>query len=272
MLKNTSERDTQTALGGIEYLERMSEYMKKYRLCVSRFLTFLWSKKDGRVTEGEWYYNLGPYRWGTHHIEDCLFRMEPYRYQDNFFGCIWDDKWVVGYHEEDAEFSHPYGRDGTYRLTFDDGGTVTVGAGTFENCLKLTIRYGTLDDVPTSNFHGTGGDVFGVKEYRLARGVGIVSFDCDFGRGMRTSLKLTSYKNPAHEDGYFPLAIGCEWEYDEETLTSRGYCAKVRTKIPCGHGGKFMITQSQEFFYRGNEEEYDAFIAELNKNREYLYD
>ncbi len=272
--KNTSERDTQTALGGIEYLERFTEYMKKYRLCPSSFNTFLWSKKDGRVTQRDFYYSLGPYRWGTHHIEDCIFGAKPYRFQDNFFDCVWDDRWVVGYHEEDAERPHPYGRNEKHRFSFDveDGGTVTVGAGTFENCLKLTLQYGTPDEVPKNDFNGTGGAVLGIKEYWLARGVGIVRFDCDFGRGMKTSLRLTSYKNPAHEDGYFPLAVGCEWEYDEETLTSRGYCAKVRTKVPCGHGGKFMLTQSQEFFYRGTDEEYNAFIAELNKNREYLYD
>ncbi len=271
--KNTSERDTQTALGGIEYLERFTEYMKKYRTCPSSFNTFLWSRKDGRVTERDWYYSFGPYRWGTHHIEDCIFGAKPYRYQDNFFGCIWDDKWVVGYHEEEAERKHPYGRDETHRFTFDvvDGGAVTVGAGTFENCLKLTIEYGTLDEVPKESFNSTGGSVLGKKEYWLARGVGIVRFDCDFGRGMKTSLELTSYKNPAHEDGYFPLAVGCEWEYDEKTLTSRGYCAKIRAKIPCGHSDRFMIAQSQEFFYRGTDEEYDAFIAELTKNGEYLY-
>ncbi len=273
--KNTSERDTQTALGGIEYLERMGEYMKKYRLCPSSFNTFMWLKKDGRVTEGEWYYNFGPHRWGTYHIEDCIFGAKPYRYQENFLNCIWDDKWVVGYHVEDAERAHPYnGKKELHRFTFDveDGGTVTVGAGTFDNCLKLTIRYGTPDDVPKEAFVCNGGSALGVKEYWLARGVGIVRIDCDFGRGMTTSLQLTSYKNPAHEGGYFPLAVGCEWEYDEQTLTSRGYCAKVRTKIPCGHGGKFMVTQSQEFFYRGTDAEYDAFIAELTEKREYLYD
>ncbi len=264
--KNTSERDTQTALGGIEYLERFTEYMKKYRLCPSSFNTFLWARKDGRVTQRDFYYSFGPYRWGTHHIEDCIFGAKPYRYQDNFFGCVWDDKWVVGYHEEDAERPHPYGRNEKHRFTFDieDGGTVTVGAGTFENCLKLTMMYGTLDEVPKNDFNGTGGAVLGKKEYWLARGVGIVRFDCDFGHGMKTSLGLSSYKNPAHEDGYFPLAVGCEWKYDEQTLTSHGYCAKVRVKVPCGHGGKFMLTQSQEFFYLGTDDEYDAFIKTLN--------
>ncbi len=273
--KNTSERDTQTALGGIDYLERMSEYIKKYRLCPSSFSTSLWSKKDGRLTESDFYYTFGPHRWGTYHIEDCIFGAKPYRYQENFLDCIWDDKWIAGYHEEDAERAHPYnGKKERHRFTFDarDGGTVTVGAGTFDDCLKLTIWYGTLDDVPKEAFVCNGGSALGVKEYWLARGVGIVRIDCDFGRGMTTSLRLTSYKNPAHEGGYFPLAVGCEWEYDEQTLTSRGYCAKVRTKIPCGHGGKFMVTQSQEFFYRGTDAEYDAFIAELTEKREYLYD
>ena len=272
--KNTSERDTQTALGGIEYLERFTEYMKKYRLCPSSFNTFMWSKKDGRVTTNDNYYSFGPYRWGTYHIEDCIFGAKPYRYQERFLECIWDDKWVVGYHEEDAECQHPFryaGEKETHRFTFDveDGGTVTVGAGTFDDCLKLTIRYGTLDDVPKEAFACNGGSALGVKEYWLARGVGIVRIDCDFGRGMNTSLRLTSFKNPAHEDGYFPLAVGCEWEYDEETLTSNGYCAKVRTKIPCGHSGKFMIAQAQEFFYRGSDEEYDAFIKSLGDK--YLY-
>ncbi len=264
--RNTSERDTVTALGGIDYLERFADYMKKYRLCPSSFNTSLLTRRDGRVTEKDFYYSFGPYRWGTHHNEDRIFGAKPYRYQENFFGCIWDDKWTVGYHEEDAERRHPYKRNGeTHRFTFDviDGGTVTVPAGTFDDCLKLTIEYGAPDEVPTEYFVGTGGSVMGKKEYWLARGVGIVRFDCDWGGTLNSSLRLTSYKNPAREGGYFPLAIGCEWEYDEAVLTSQGYCAKRVTKIPCGHGGSFLLLHSQEFYYLGTDAEYDAFIAGL---------
>lgn len=269
--KNTSERDTVTALGGIDYLERMTDYMKKYRLCPSSFNTSLLSRRDGRVTEKDFYYSFGPYRWGTHHTEDRIFGAKPLRYQENFFGCIWDDKWVVGYHEEDAERKHPYKRSGEmHKFTFDvtDGGAVTVPAGTFENCLKLTIEYGEPEEVPTEWFNGTGGSVMGKKEYWLARGVGIVRFDCDWGGTLNSSLRLTSYKNPAREDGYFPLAIGCEWEYDEAVLTSQGYCAKRVMKIPCGHGGNFLMQHAQEFYYRGTDAEYDAFIARLGSENQ----
>ena len=67
---------------------------------------------------------------------------------------------------------------------------------------------------------------------------------------------------------FFPLAIGCEWEYDESGLTSQGYCAKRVMKIPCGHGGNYLMQDSQEFYYRGSDEEYDTFIAELARMSE----
>ena len=266
--KNTREIDVQTALGGIEYLERFAEYMKKYRLCPSSYNTYLLSRKDGKVSQKDWYYSFGPYRWGTHHNEDGIFGAKPHRYQQLFLDCIWDDKWTVGYCEENGERQHPYkDEEERHRFSFTvtDGGTVTVPAGTFENCIKLTIEYGTPAEVPDENFVGTGGSAMGRKDYYLARGVGIVRFDCDYGRLLNSSLQLTSYNNPAHEAGYFPLAIGCEWEYDEAVLTSLGYCAKRVIKIPCGHGGNFFVQDSQEFYYRGTDEEYDAFIAGLGK-------
>ena len=266
--KNTSERDTYTALGGIDYLERFAEYMKKYRLCPSSYGTHILSLKDGRVTTKEYLYNFGPHRWGTHHIEDRIYGAKPHIYQEQLLGCIWDDKWEIGYHEE-SEKQHPYKREEelhTLSFTVTDGGTVTVPAGTFENCIKLTIEYGRTDEIPVGEyFNANQCSILGKKEYYLARGVGIVRFDCDWGESLDSSLQLTSYKNPAHDDSFFPLAIGCEWEYDEAVLTSQGFCAKRVTKIPCGHGGNYLMQGSQEFYYRGTDEEYDAFIAGLSR-------
>lgn len=270
--KNTSEQDTYTALGGIEYLERFAGYMKKYRLCPSSYSTYILSHKDGRVSTKEYLCSFGPYRWGTHHCEDRIYGAKPLRYQEQLLGRIWDDKWTVGYHEEDAEKKHPYkGEEEAHllSLTVNDGGTVTVPAGAFENCIKLTIEYGRTDEIPVCEcFNANGSSILGKKEYYLARGVGIVRFDCDWGKSLDSSLVLTSYKNPARDDSFFPLAIGCEWEYDESGLTSRGYCAKRVMKIPCGHGGSYLMQDSQEFYYRGTDEEYDAFIAELARMSE----
>lgn len=102
---------------------------------------------------------------------------------------------------------------------------------------------------------------FGKKEYYLARGVGIVRFDCDWGESLDSSLVLTSYKSPAHDDSFCPFAIGCEWECDESGLTSQGYCVKRVMKIPCGRGVNYLMQDPQEFYYRGTDEEYDSFIA-----------
>ena len=264
--KNTSEQDTYTALGGIEYLERFAEYMKKYRLCPSSYNTYILSRKDGCVLTKEYLYSFGPNRWGTHHCEDRIYGAKPFRYQEQLFGRIWDDKWGIGYHEE-SEKKHPYKREGELHplsLTVTDGGTVTVPAGTFENCIKLTIEYGSKDEIPVDEyFNANQCSILGKKEYYLARGVGIVRFDCDWGKSLDSSLQLTSYKNPAQDDSFFPIAIGCEWEYDEAVLTSQGFCAKRVMKILCGHGGNYLMQDSQEFYYRGTDEEYDAFIAGL---------
>ncbi len=268
LCKNTGEQDTYTALYGIDYLERFLEYGKKYRLCPSSFNAVALSQKEGILSTRDFLYRFGPYRWGTHHGEDRIFGAKPLLYLEDLLGCIWDDRWTAGYREENGQKRDPWSEEKTYplRFTVDDGGTVTVPAGTFENCMRLTLEYGTLEDIPENNFAGTGASILGRKEYWLAPGTGIIRFDCDWGHSFTSSLVLTSYQNPAHAQGYFPLAIGCKWEYDETVLTSLGYCAKWIARIPCGHGDNYLLLHSQEFYYRGSEAEYDAFVAELNKS------
>ncbi len=266
--KNTGEQDTYTALYGIDYLERFLEYGKKYRLCPSSFNAEVLSQKEGILSTRDFLYRFGPYRWGTHHGEDRIFGAKPLLYLEDLLGCIWDDRWTAGYREENCQKQDPWSEEKTYpfRFTVDDGGTVTVPAGTFENCMRLTLEYGTFEDIPENNFAGTGASILGRKEYWLAPGTGIIRFDCDWGHSFTSSLVLTSYQNPAHAQGFFPLAIGCKWEYDETVLTSLGYCAKWIARIPCGHGDNYLLLHSQEFYYRGSETEYDAFVAGLNKD------
>ena len=97
--------------------------------------------------------------------------------------------------------------------------------------------------------------------------MGLVRFDCDWGESPRSSCVLVSYKNPAHAEGYYPLAIGCEWEYGEVNLTAEGYRAKRIVNIPCGRNDNFLVHDRQEFLYLGTEEEYDAFKERIGEGK-----
>ena len=261
--KNTRERATLAAVAGMEYLERFYEYEKRgYRLCPSHYGASNIILEDGRIKydeSGEC--DFGPYRFGGRYEENRIYGVKPLRYLQESFGCVWDEKWVPGYHEEEKN-SQRMDEEHPFSFKVEDGGSVTVPAGTFDNCIKLTLMYGVPGDVKLESFTFAS-QYIGKKEYWFARGVGIVRFDSDWFGELRSSCELVSYKNPSRDDAYLPVALGCEWEYDEAKLTAEGYRAKLIMKIACGMNGRFMMHDQQEFIYLGTEEEYEAFKARL---------
>lgn len=259
---NSTQEDAALALSWIPVMERFADYHEKgWRFCPGSMSDWtLKTEKNGvRIAYGDW--SLGPYRLGTRgHKEDRIFGVKPLRYLEQLAGGAWNDEWKPGY-------------TGTRRfmdidvtLAVTDGGTVTVPAGTFDNCVKLTITAEKTDARdPEYYFRDNYHYMFcGTKEFWYAPGVGIVKHDCRWG-DTDSSCVLVKYDLPAADGSMFPVQIGNKWEYDEVHLTEENYRAKFLMSIICGMGDKFTVSVSQEFIWQGTEEEYENWKKEHDK-------
>ncbi|MCH5187710.1 MAG: sigma-70 family RNA polymerase sigma factor [Oscillospiraceae bacterium] len=260
--ENSSQQAALAALGGIEYLEWFRELNnKKYRFCPSSYAVSRIGRRGDKIFYSEGgVYRFGPYRFGTRSEENRIFGYKPLRYLEILCDCVWDDSWVDGY-----SCAWKYD-DADVTLTVDKTGEIIVPAGTFRDCLKVTV---------TAEVPGLSGDCYfddyahtwrGKKEYWFASGVGIVRFDCTWGDVLDSSAQLINYRNPAGAEGYFPLALGCEWEYDEVNMTREGYCAKRIMKVMCGMNEQFLTQDISKGVFLGTEEEYEEFKRKISKN------
>ena len=258
---NSGETAAAAALGGIAYLRRMEEYQKKgYRFCPSSYNGSYLIAKHGAVYYHEAEFcSFGPYRYGDRDAENRIFGVKSFRYLERLVGKVWDEKWVPGYTDVIRRDPGESSRWET-RLSVSEGGTVTVKAGTFENCIKVTLER-DLPKGETDHFRGFRFTHCGKKEFWYAPGVGIVRFDYTWGERLSASSELVSYANPAGDTSFFPLTLGCAWEYEERNLTAEGYAAKRSIQIPCGMDGKYFAHDVQEFVYLGTEDEYEAMKA-----------
>jgi len=259
---NSSQVESMNAIGALEYLEHYRECEeRKWRLCPSSYNFNILSRTEDGISINDFSNGFGPYRYGTRHEENRIFGAKPLRYLDELAGAIWNDKWVPGFEEDRV-----YSIDSTTKihLSVENGGTVVTAAGRFENTLRLTVTAEKPDKSGNYYFAEDYQNVHcGTKVYWFADGVGIVKFDCHWGPYFGSSLELVSYKNPACAEGYMPLALGCEWEYDEMNLTREGYRAKRIMKIACGMNDRYHFHDMQEFWFRGTEEEYEEFKQNL---------
>ena len=126
--------------------------------------------------------------------------------------CIWSDEWVVG-----AEPSVEYFLWGSRKIKTDivceASEPITTKAGTFIDCIKLTLDIGGLTD----GFRYRGGK----KEYYFARGIGIVkTVNHTFGGACKAIYELTKYEGEG--EGYMPIVGGLFRRYDAIGLTD-GY-------------------------------------------------
>ncbi|MBR6557629.1 MAG: sigma-70 family RNA polymerase sigma factor [Clostridia bacterium] len=122
--------------------------------------------------------------------------------------CIWSDEWRIGA-APTVEYDH-YGDAVRTRITCEDGGSITTKAGTFENCLKLSMEIEGLKDGLA--YRG------GKKVYYFADGIGIVRTENEYCEGARTAVyELTSYAGTG--DGFMPMADGLVRRYDALDLT-----------------------------------------------------
>jgi len=260
---NTNQTATFAALNGIEALSRFSEYHKKgWRFCPSSINTgYIRAKENSSVYHyGEnALYTFSPYRFGSRGEENRIFGVKPFRYLQRILGCMYDKKWVIGYTE-----TKDLGDNITANVSVTEGGTVTTAAGVFADTIKLTVvcEKAGMDDgyYMKHNYQYT---FCGTKEYWFAKGVGLVRFRCIWGKSLDSTAELVSFKVPAADSSYMPIQIGNTWEYDEINLTKEGYIAKRFMRVDCGINDNFIISDNQEFIFKGTEEEYEAFKASL---------
>lgn len=264
---NVNEEAVRSSLYGIEVLSRFAEYRKNgFRFCPSSIVVS-YLRADGNTVgyADERAFSYGPYRWGERgRYEDRIFGIKPFRYLHQLMGVLWDDKWVPGYHEEKTV------KGGLpFFFTVEDGGAVTVPAGTFENCRKVTLRIDKPADKGEIWFYE---DWYanmdaGVKEYWFAPGVGIVKIVSAWGTSCGAEGVLKSYSVPASkENDYLPIQIGNRWEYEETHLAAEGYRASAIFCVASGMNGKYLINSSQEFVFMKSEEEYQKLPKALGRD------
>ena len=250
--KNDSANATAFAIRAIDFTEKFREYRSKnYRFLPSRFNSNSIINKDDKLAYNEWgKYDVCPYRMGSRHEENKIFGLKPFRYLHQLAGTLYSEKWVDGYSEV----------IGDVNVKAENAGTITVKAGTFENCIKVTFELALPDDKNYffANTH------CGTKIYYYAPNVGIMKHDCIWGNELSSVCELTEYKSIATDGEYMPVYIGNYWVYDEMTLEA-GYKAQVKYDIACGLGNEFFMVYSQEFLYLGTEEEYEEFKKSLSK-------
>lgn len=269
--KNSSARASIFAVNALEFMEKCRDYKSKnYRFLPSRINSSIINKKEDKLEYTEWgKYDVAPHRMGTRHEESKIFGMKPFRYLQELTGTLYSEKWIAGYSEQ---IKH---NDGDINLTVEDGGTITVKAGTFENCLKVTVSLESADNLDANNkkdyfFKGFRYTHCGTKIFWYAPNVGIVKHDCIWGDSSTSDwpqisvCELTEYKSVATDGEYMPIYIGNRWIYNEMTLES-GYKAQVKYDIVSGMEEEFFMIYEQEYVYLGTEEEYEEFKKSLNK-------
>ena len=143
--------------------------------------------------------------------------------------CLWSDEWHIG-----ASPIVEYSRyDGTVKtqMICEDGGTITTKAGTFENCFKLCLDIGGMED--GWSYRG------GKKVYYFADGIGIVRTESEYCGGAKTAVyELTSYEGVG--EGFMPIADGLVRRYDALELTD-GFVGAVEYTYVADEDGDIVV-------------------------------
>lgn len=143
--------------------------------------------------------------------------------------CIWSDEWRIGM--TPTVECHRYDSLIRTNIFCEDGGCITTKAGTFENCLKLSMDITGLKD--GHSYRG------GKKVYYFADGIGIVRTENEYCDGARTAVyELTSYEGTGN--GYMPMAAGLVRRYDALDLTD-GYIGGTEYTYMQNNNGQIVI-------------------------------
>ena len=139
--------------------------------------------------------------------------------------CIWSDSWRIG-EAPTIEYMLWGSSPVKTQIICEDAGTITTKAGSFDNCMKITL------DI--SGLH-CGGN----KEYFFAKGIGIVKTVNYYYDGIKKAIyELTDYEGVG--DGFMPIGDGFMRRYDAIDLTD-GHVASVIYTYAEGENGEMLI-------------------------------
>lgn len=152
---------------------------------------------------------------GSDTLEAILYN-DPYDILYDNVQCLWSHAWKIGF-TDTVEFLMWGQYHVCANLTCEDGGTVTTPAGTFENCLRLSLETTGMPD--GIKYRG------GKKEYYFAEGIGLVRVVNHYAEDILSAVyDLTDYEGTG--TGYMPLEDGMMRRYDAQELLD-GYVAHV---------------------------------------------
>ena len=261
--KNTTVRANLYAAAGVEYLERFKQYYEKgwhIMPCALDSIVLTKDKQSGTIRHSSYGYYLAPSQdWGNWWNERKCLARNPFRYLQELFGILYSDKWIAGYSEQ---IKH---EDGEIYLKVDDGGTITTKAGTFTDCIKLTVELEKTDETDEGYYVGTPKySHCGTKIYYYAPNVGIVKYECIWGKALYASMELSEYKSYATNGEYMPIYVGNNWVYDEVTLQPE-FIERSKFNIVSGMEDEFFMVSDGEMLFKGTDEEYEEFKKSLEK-------
>lgn len=143
---------------------------------------------------------------------------------------IWSDEWRIGA-EPTVEFDSIKHIKSSIRCEKSE--PITTKAGTFDNCIKLTINTKGLESTPGHQYRGLG------KTYYFAEGVGIVRADFECLAGLKTvTYELTEYEGTG--EGYMPFEDGMMRRYDGLDIPG-GYISYVVYTYAMGDDGELAV-------------------------------
>lgn len=182
----------------------------------------------------------GNFRWSFElKNTDGSTSQEPLLYNDilgilqDAAGCVWSEDWRPGACFTEKHLAH--GTPIRTEIDCEACPSVTTKAGSFENCLKLSLRIRGFRE--GMSYRG------GEKEYYFAPGVGIVRCVHHYGSGTMTAVyELTAYEGTG--EGYMPLAGGMMRRYDALELMD-GYTASAVYTCAEDENGRAVILEDR---------------------------
>lgn len=189
----------------------------------------VYKKEDKTVTNDDFRWNFELKHYDGSSMYPLLFN-HIYSILHDAVGCIWCEKWKDGY--KDTVTISPWGDTvAKTEILCENAGTVETKAGTFENCLKLSLDIGKYGEYIEYRY--------GKKEYYFAPNIGIVKMVNHYCDDLLSSVyELTEYEGTG--EGYMPIADGLVRKYEAVGLTD-GYIAGAEYTYAADDDGQVYI-------------------------------